>query len=129
MGLVPLMIANGVLRTSVYGPAFSELQAHQLSTVSGIVIVLVYALLLFPWLRLRSAAAAWRAGLVWLGLTVLFEFGFGHYVAGYSWSRLFADYNLLAGRVWVLLLLAVAAAPRLALRIRGSRLQVGGMPC
>ena len=113
------MIANGVLRTSVYGPAFSELRAHQLSTLSGMIIVAVYALVVVRWLEVRSAGEAWRAGVAWLVLTVAFEFAFGHWVAGHSWSRLFADYDLLAGRVWLLLLIAVAAAPRFALWVRG----------
>jgi hypothetical protein len=30
---------------------------------------------------------------------VLFEFGFGHYTAGDSWSRLFTDYNIFKGRL------------------------------
>jgi hypothetical protein len=29
--------------------------------------------------------------------TVAFELTFGHYVMGHPWSRLLADYNLLAG--------------------------------
>ena len=35
---------------------------------------------------------------------MLFELGFGHWVAGHPWSRLLADYDLLAGRIWVLVL-------------------------
>ena len=38
-------------------------------------------------------------------MTVAFEFGFGHFVAGHSWQRLLGDYNLLEGRVWLLFLL------------------------
>jgi hypothetical protein len=32
-------------------------------------------------------------GLVWLGMTVAFEFLFGHYVAKRSWNQLLCDYN------------------------------------
>ena len=42
-----------------------------------------------------------------------FEFSFGHFVAGHSWSRLFQDYNLFAGRLWVLVLLWLTLAPYL----------------
>jgi len=38
-------------------------------------------------------------GLVWLAMTVAFEFLFGDYVAGHSWDRLLHDYNLFAGRL------------------------------
>jgi len=42
---------------------------------------------------------------------VLFEFGFGHWVAGHSWRRLLADYKLLAGRLWALVLVWIGIAP------------------
>ncbi len=44
-------------------------------------------------------------------MTIAFEFGFGHFVAGHSWGRLLADYNLLTGHVWVLFLLWVLVVP------------------
>jgi hypothetical protein len=53
-------------------------------------------------------------------MTLAFEFLFGHFVAGHSWARLLQDYNLLAGRVWVLLLAWVALAPYLFYRWQSS---------
>jgi apolipoprotein N-acyltransferase len=50
-------------------------------------------------------------------MTVIFEFGFGHYVAGHSWSHLLADYNLLAGRVWFLFLIWIALLPYVIWRL------------
>ncbi|MDX1489006.1 MAG: hypothetical protein R3268_12435, partial [Acidiferrobacterales bacterium] len=47
----------------------------------------------------------------WLVLTVAFEFGFGHYIAGHSWERLFADYNIMQGRVWSLFLVWMLILP------------------
>jgi hypothetical protein len=55
--------------------------------------------------------AAIAVGGTWLVLTILFEFGFGHYVDGKSWSELLADYDLTDGRVWTLVLLWIAAGP------------------
>lgn len=63
----------------------------------------------------RNAAAMWATGLYWMVATVAFEFLFGRYVAGNSWERLLADYDLTAGRVWVLVPLTLLLAPRLAL--------------
>ena len=60
-----------------------------------------------------SAGQALTIGLVWLGMTVAFEFLFGHYVAKRSWSDLLHDHNLLAGRVWVVVLVWVTIAPYL----------------
>src|SRR5689334_10569357 len=53
------------------------------------------------------------AGASWVSLTMLFEFGFMHFVAKIPWKKLFADYNLLQGRVWPLFLLTELASPLL----------------
>lgn len=116
--LVFLMIGNGVLRELGYGPRMGELQAHQVSTVIGIVIYGFYTGLVFDWLGVSNRQQAWTVGLLWLVLTVVFEFGFGRYIAGHSWGRLLKDYNLLEGRVWALFLAWVAVAPWAIFRLR-----------
>ena len=60
---------------------------------------------------IESTSQALIIGVCWLVMTVFFEFGFGHYVAGHPWEKLTADYNLLQGRVWSLFLIWVAIMP------------------
>jgi hypothetical protein len=60
-------------------------------------------------------------GLGWTGLTVAFEFLFGHYVVGHPWSRLLADYNVMAGRIWTLVLLTSLLAPVILGRLQAGR--------
>jgi hypothetical protein len=96
----------------------SEITAHQLSTISGIVLLVIYTWIVLPWLRLGSPGDAWTTGGLWFGLTVAFEFLFGHFVAGHSWSRLLQDYNFLEGRVWLLVLAAILVVPRVIFQIR-----------
>jgi len=48
---------------------------------------------------------------MWTAMTVCFEFGFFHFVAGVPWEKLLADYNLFAGRLWVLVLLTTLGGP------------------
>ena len=50
-------------------------------------------------------------GLLWFFLTIAFEFIFGHYVMNHTWEKLFADYNFLKGRLWILVLLNNLIAP------------------
>lgn len=109
--MMVIAIANGVLRQSWYGKKLRELRAHQLSTLIGAVLLGLYIWLLLAIWPLESGAPAITVGLVWLGMTVGFEFLFGHFVAGHSWQRLLRDYNLRAGRVWSLFLIWVALAP------------------
>ena len=65
-------------------------------------------------------ALAMRVGALWTALTVAFEFGFGRCVMHKSWEALFADYNFLAGRVWLLVPLTTFYGPVLAGMLIGS---------
>ena len=116
--MVAIAIANGVVREAWYGKYLSELAAHQISTLIAVILFGVYIWFIVRFWRPASAEAAIGIGLLWLAMTIAFEFVFGHYVAGHSWERLLHDYNLLAGRVWLLVLVWVAVAPYLFFRVR-----------
>ncbi len=116
--MVFIAIANGVLRQAWYGKYLSELHAHQLSTLIGALLFVVYIRVVIRFWEPSSAGQAITIGLVWLALTVAFEFLFGHFVVGHPWTRLLQDYNLFAGRVWSLLLVWVMVAPYVFYRLR-----------
>ncbi|HCV44354.1 MAG TPA: hypothetical protein DGH68_12775 [Bacteroidetes bacterium] len=110
-GLLIVAMINGGLRDALYRSAVGELAAHQISTLTGIIF---FALLIWWMTRLwpiESAQQAWAIGIIWLVMTVCFEFGFFHFVAGRPWSELLEAYNVLAGQVWVLVLIWVLIAP------------------
>jgi len=110
-------IANGGVRDLSYGRNMDELSAHQLSTLSALVLL---GLVIRGFLRARppaSAAQALGIGLLWLGLTLAFEFLFFHYVGGHSWQQLLSNYNLLKGRVWVFVPVWISIAPVLFFHI------------
>ena len=111
-----LAIANGALRDLVYKKYVGELAAHQVSTFSLIILFAVYIGFIIKWIPLASANQAMLVGLLWLVLTLAFEFGFGRY-QGNSWEKLFADYNLLKGRLWILIPVWVAIAPYVFFRL------------
>lgn len=111
-------IANGAARDLVYGPSISELAAHQLSSLTSIVLLgaVIFAFVRFG--PIVSERQAVLAGLLWLALTVAFEFLFFHFVGGHPWAELLANYNVLKGRLWPLVLLWVGLAPWLFFRLR-----------
>jgi hypothetical protein len=115
--LVLIAILNGTIREYTYGAHISELHAHQISTLTGIVLSGFYIWALSLMWPLASDYEAVIIGLIWLGLTLAFEFFFGHYVVGHSWERLLHDYRLLSGRVWPLFLIWTAIAPVLFYRL------------
>ncbi|NUM76282.1 hypothetical protein HUU40_18110 [candidate division KSB1 bacterium] len=116
--LMVTAIINGAIRESVYKNSLGELHAHQLSTLTGIILfgVIIWSLSrLWP---LASAKQAWTVGLIWLAMTIAFEFLFGHFVAGHPWSTLLQDYNIFAGRVWPLVLIWTTIAPYVFYKLR-----------
>lgn len=116
--MILIAIANGLFREKFLTNHLKELQAHQISTASMIVLFGVYVWILFRiWFPI-STNQTFYIGLIWLLLTVCFEFLFGHYVAGQSWNKLLLDYNFLQGRVWVLVLIWVTFAPYIIYRIQ-----------
>jgi hypothetical protein len=82
------------------------------------VLILLLSLITIRWIRPVSAREAWAIGCLWLGLTASFELVAGHYLFGNSWNRLLEDYNVLGGRIWVLVLVTTAVAPRLSASAR-----------
>lgn len=116
--MLVIAVANGALRQATFARVMPELRAHQLSTLIGSVPMGV-----FIWFVVRawppsSGRQALLIGLVWLLLTVAFEFFMGLVLAHRPLSEVLHDYNLLAGRVWVLFLLWLMLAPWVFFRLR-----------
>ncbi|MDD5057744.1 MAG: hypothetical protein PHQ60_07715 [Sideroxydans sp.] len=120
--LLAVAMVNGGLRDLTYGTQISEPLANQISCVSGI---LLFAVVIRQFVRRwppASAREAWFIGLFWLALTVAFEFLFFHYVGGRSWAELLANYDIVHGRLWPLILLWVLVAPYFFYRLSGKHL-------
>jgi len=118
LGMAVVAIVNGAIREKVYGPFMGELSAHQLATLIGLLLLGAYIWLLTGVCRIESPRQALVIGGMWLIMTIVFEFIFGHYVMGHPWGSLFYDYHLLKGRMWSLVLIWTAVAPYIFYRVR-----------
>lgn len=116
--MLVLAVINGAARDGLYKASLGELSAHQVSTVSLIILFSIYIWFVIRRWPPASDGQALLVGLLWLVLTLAFEFGFGRFVAGRSWSFLLQEYNLLAGRVWVFIPIWVALAPYVFYRLQ-----------
>lgn len=119
--MIFIAIANGAVRQLGYGKVMSELSAHQIFCITGITLFFLYTFFLGRLWPLEKPGQARMVGVIWLMLTVAFEFIFGHYAAHQPWSRLFHDYNILAGRLWSLVLVVVAILPYAVYRMRSRQ--------
>jgi hypothetical protein len=119
--LVFAAIVNGAIRNLVYTKFVGELSAHQISVVTGIILFgIIFWLIFRKWMPVSSQQAI-MIGVMWLIMTVAFEFIFGHFVMGNSWDKLFHDYNILKGRLWIIVLLWVTFAPYIFYKVLSGK--------
>lgn len=109
--MVGLAILNGAIREKGYAPYLSERTAHQISCLIGMTLFTIYTYGVERFFPLPSAETALMVGLIWLVLTLLFEFGMICLLMQRPLRDALAEYNLLAGRLWVLVLAAVLLLP------------------
>jgi hypothetical protein len=65
-------------------------------------------------MRPTTNGHVWSIGVLWVTLTLAFEFFAGHYVFGTPWRQLRVAYNVARGRIWVLVLITTVIVPWLA---------------
>ncbi len=109
-----LGIVNGAIRELRYKDRVGAKAADQISAASLIVLLALYFVALQRRWPLGTRRVALEVGAAWAVLTVLFEFGFGHYVDRKSWSELVENYDLADGKLWVVVLAWIAFGPAAA---------------
>ncbi|WP_205527075.1 hypothetical protein [Hanstruepera ponticola] len=110
--MIFIAIINGSARDLWYVSYLGEQSAHQLSTLTLIFLFGLYFYFVFKKYPISSKTMSYKIGITWMLLTLSFEFGFGYY-RGLTLTDILADYNILNGRVWVLIPICLLVAPRL----------------
>ncbi len=115
---------QGGLRRALTGPE-AEFAVRQGSVIVGALVIFAITWFSLGWMRIRTARGALAIGLLWVVLTMGFEFALGR-LLGYRWDRILSDYDLLHGGLMPLGLLAMALTPWLARRLKAGRVTPGG---
>jgi len=110
-GLLLLAIINGTIRDFLYPKILGEHRAHQISTITLLILISIYCYIIFSLWKLNTLNEAITIGIIWLLLTLAFEFLFGHFVSKKDWNILLKDYNIFQGRLWILILIWTALLP------------------
>jgi hypothetical protein len=108
-----IAIVNGAARDVLLAPRLGDPVARALSCVTLAALIVLVTWVALPWIHPASMHDAWTVGVMWLAMTLTFEFVAGHYLFHTEWSTLLADYNFLKGRLWILVLVATTTAPAL----------------
>jgi hypothetical protein len=121
LGIVLLASVNGAVRDLLLTPRMGDTLGRAISTIvlSGLVLLVTWYML--PWVGPRARVDAVRIGVLWVALTLMFEFGAGHYLFRKPWSVLLEDYDLRRGRIWIIVLIVTFAAPIWVARFRSPR--------
>ena len=114
LGFAGIAIICGALRVKLLEPRLGEPKAHVAGTVLTCVALLAAIHLFVGAAGVTGTWPLMRIGALWTALTICFEFAFGRLVLGYAWERLFADYDIFRGRVWLLVLLTTFYGPVLS---------------
>ncbi|MFW6153023.1 MAG: hypothetical protein ACOC42_01550 [Halobacteriota archaeon] len=111
--MAAIAIVNGGFRELVLVPAIGAYPGHVLSTAMLVAAILIVAYLFFR----RSTISYTRAelgaiGVAWVLLTIAFEFAVGS-LEGATVAETAGQYDVLAGRVWILVPVTLLVAPLL----------------
>ena len=119
LAIVFAAIINGTFRekilTSVIGPKL----ALPISGLSLAILVFVISFLLIPSIGIKESKGFVLVGIYLVVLTLVFEFGFGHFVSGKSWSEILQVFNITKGDLFVVVLYITGVSPYLVARLRG----------
>jgi hypothetical protein len=118
LGGTVLAVANGVARELLYAGRVGDLAAHQISTATFVALFAAYFAALERRWPIATTRRALEIGATWVVLTVVFEFGFGHWVDGKSFGELLANYDVTTGHVFLLVLAWVGVGPAVVRRLR-----------
>lgn len=109
---IPVAILNGGLRQYVLVRWLGEVGANALSGVLLSLFILLITWLLLPRIVRYNQKESFRIGIVWMLLTIGFEFIFG-LTGGISFRELLSAYNPMSGNLWLLVVITTFGAPRL----------------
>ena len=94
-----------VLMNLIYEPRWGYLTAHQIGMSTRIVYIFILAYFLLRTVKNYSTKDLFHVGFLWLGLTLLFEWG-GSFIMRRPVSEIVVGWNILAGYMWPYVLLA-----------------------
>jgi hypothetical protein len=104
-------VLNGGVREVVLIPRVGDYPGHVLSTIALVVAILVVAALYFRTTKIEyTRVELLLVGVLWTLLTVGFEFVVG-YAEGTPVAVTVAQYDVLAGQVWIAVPLTLLLAP------------------
>jgi len=119
--LLFLAIFNAIIREATYKPFLEPYignWAHQISSVTGIILFFIAIYLLLKFTKVEyTRHDLLNVGIMWMTMTIIFEFTFGYYVRGSSWNDMIHAYYFWKGELWIFVLISVVVIPQICFRL------------
>ena len=93
-----------VLMNLVYQPRWGQLVAHQIGMSTRIAYIFIFAYFLLRSVKAYSTRDLIHVGILWLGLTLIFEWA-GSIAIGRPVKEILVGWNIFAGYMWPYVLL------------------------
>ncbi|MCL2491746.1 MAG: hypothetical protein FWE87_03230 [Coriobacteriia bacterium] len=116
--MLPLGVANGAFRDIVLTPFIGSI-ALPLSGISLAALIVLVSWIMTARLGKASRRTFLALGVVWVVLTIAFEFFFGMVIEKNTFEELISAYNVLTGNLWSIDLLVILLAPWVVAHSRG----------
>ena len=117
--IVIVAIINGVAREKILTPLIGSSFSLPLSGITLSVLVLVVTYFTIPFIGEVKTGTYLYIGLLWVILTLSFEYLFGHYVTGKPWHEINQVFNILKGDLFIVVLIVSAVSPLVAAKLKG----------
>jgi peptidoglycan biosynthesis protein MviN/MurJ (putative lipid II flippase) len=114
LAILCFAVVNGALREAVLIPSLGKTSGLILS---GVLLSCLVALVAYILVRREHGIAGMQGlyiGVLWLCLTLAFEFSFGRYIQHKPWAELLSAYTFKDGNLWLVVLLTTLLAPYFA---------------
>ncbi|EIF51619.1 MULTISPECIES: hypothetical protein [Sulfurovum] len=113
-----MAIINGIFRENVLVGMIGPNMAVPVSGITLSMIVLIVTYVSFPLFGKHHALTYFVIGLQWVLMTLLFEFIFGYYVMGKSWSDISEVFHIMRGNLFIIVLAVSLISPLLMAKVK-----------
>ena len=77
---------HGTLRQMFLAPAVGDFTARRIAFFTGMLLIFLIAYLMARWIAAPTTGTLFAVGVMWVGLTLAFEFGIGYFVLAVIFS-------------------------------------------
>lgn len=118
--IVIAAIINGVTREKILIPLMGSSFSLPLSGFILSLLVIVIAYITIPYIGKLKTGAYIFIGLLWVTLTLSFEYLFGHYVVGKPCREINQVFNILKGDLFIVVLIVTGLSPWTVAKLKGQ---------